>query len=114
MLDQPAQILPRARAAGGFEEQRVDPGVNEIIFECGVVLEVHLAPPLRDLVERRLGDVEMAAFDDFGHLAIEEGEQKRADMRAVDVGVGHNHSSEERRVGKECVSTCRSRWSPYP
>src|SRR3546814_14980941 len=29
----------------------------------------------------------------------------------------HNHfflqRSEERRVGKECVSTCRSRWSPY-
>src|SRR3546814_19251634 len=22
--------------------------------------------------------------------------------------------SEERRVGKECVSTCRSRWTPYP
>src|SRR3546814_15849104 len=26
------------------------------------------------------------------------------------LGVGR---SEERRVGKECVSTCRSRWSPY-
>src|SRR3546814_12710139 len=25
-----------------------------------------------------------------------------------------NIRSEERRVGKECVSTCRSRWSPYP
>src|SRR3546814_5156635 len=25
---------------------------------------------------------------------------------------GENRS-EERRVGKECVSTCRSRWSPY-
>src|SRR3546814_8112049 len=25
----------------------------------------------------------------------------------------HAPSSEERRVGKECVSTCRSRWSPY-
>src|SRR3546814_17472809 len=25
-----------------------------------------------------------------------------------------NWRSEERRVGKECVSTCRSRWSPYP
>src|SRR3546814_18502591 len=29
----------------------------------------------------------------------------------------HHHCrqrrSEERRVGKECVSTCRSRWSPY-
>src|SRR3546814_2497392 len=23
------------------------------------------------------------------------------------------HRSAERRVGKECVSTCRSRWSPY-
>src|SRR3546814_11186964 len=22
--------------------------------------------------------------------------------------------SEERRVGQECVSACRSRWSPYP
>src|SRR3546814_8812873 len=26
----------------------------------------------------------------------------------------HTVRSEERRVGKECVSTCRSRWSPYP
>src|SRR3546814_12355352 len=25
----------------------------------------------------------------------------------------HDRRSEERRVGKECVSTCRSRWSPY-
>src|SRR3546814_13984150 len=25
----------------------------------------------------------------------------------------YEHRSEERRVGKECVSTCRSRWSPY-
>src|SRR3546814_11039901 len=25
----------------------------------------------------------------------------------------HTLRSEERRVGKECVSTCRSRWSPY-
>src|SRR3546814_11366438 len=24
----------------------------------------------------------------------------------------HQRRSEERRVGKECVSTCRSRWSP--
>src|SRR3546814_16553527 len=26
---------------------------------------------------------------------------------------GFSDRSEERRVGKECVSTCRSRWSPY-
>src|SRR3546814_14354546 len=28
-------------------------------------------------------------------------------------GVAQRPRSEERRVGKECVSTCRSRWSPY-
>src|SRR3546814_13411685 len=28
------------------------------------------------------------------------------------IGIG-DERSEERRVGKECVSTCRSRWSPY-
>src|SRR3546814_15886715 len=27
--------------------------------------------------------------------------------------LGNAKRSEERRVGKECVSTCRSRWSPY-
>src|SRR3546814_11273472 len=30
-----------------------------------------------------------------------------------DYRANNNSSSEERRVGKECVSPCRSRWSPY-
>src|SRR3546814_4635526 len=34
-----------------------------------------------------------------------------AELLAVDEAGGGR--SEERRVGKECVSTCRSRWSPY-
>src|SRR3546814_2432629 len=29
------------------------------------------------------------------------------------LGASYLERSEERRVGKECVSTCRSRWSPY-
>src|SRR3546814_3911195 len=33
-------------------------------------------------------------------------------MGRGDQGFGRRRS-EERRVGKECVSTCRSRWSPY-
>src|SRR3546814_13443070 len=28
-------------------------------------------------------------------------------------GVAHDHRTEERRVGKECVRKCRCRWSPY-
>src|SRR3546814_7805414 len=38
-----------------------------------------------------------------------------ADPFVIGFGRLHaQHRSEERRVGKECVSTCRSRWSPYP
>src|SRR3546814_19941521 len=33
--------------------------------------------------------------------------------RRLNIGIGLLHRSEERRVGKECVSTCRYRWSPY-
>src|SRR3546814_17546308 len=32
---------------------------------------------------------------------------------ACDENFNNYFRSEERRVGKECVSTCRSRWSPY-
>src|SRR3546814_15496845 len=35
-----------------------------------------------------------------------------AEVRAGPGAVAFGRS-EERRVGKECVSTCRSRWSPY-
>src|SRR3546814_4190886 len=60
-----------------------------------------------DLLGRSLGDL--------GGLGLLDG-------RLLDSGLLDNRSgrgsgllrrSEERRVGKECVSTCRSRWSPY-
>src|SRR3546814_15671700 len=35
------------------------------------------------------------------------------DDAGFDGRAGLETRSEERRVGKECVSTCRSRWSPY-
>src|SRR3546814_8834505 len=37
--------------------------------------------------------------------------RRRDDLQRRQFGSGSR--SEERRVGKECVSTCRSRWSPY-
>src|SRR3546814_13609048 len=46
--------------------------------------------------------------DDMGLVgaeAVELGPHRAA--------IGAEHRSEERRVGKECVSPCRSRWSPY-
>src|SRR3546814_4022848 len=33
--------------------------------------------------------------------------------RLLEIALRQQIRSEERRVGKECVSTCRSRWSPY-
>src|SRR3546814_2468061 len=52
-------------------------------------------------------------------LPIYEPDDRAADRRSVAGcgchvdSAGGGQRSEERRVGKECVSTCRSRWSPY-
>src|SRR3546814_11344078 len=42
----------------------------------------------------------------------QEFHQLGVEILAAQEGVAVGRS-EERRVGKECVSTCRSRWSPY-
>src|SRR3546814_18869277 len=34
-------------------------------------------------------------------------------FQGLELGASTRIRSEERRVGKECVSTCRYRWSPY-
>src|SRR3546814_10993705 len=55
------------------------------------------------------GDVYTATQEDLGQVYA------RPDVATVRVGTIHQDKprSEERSVGKECVSTCRSRWSPY-
>src|SRR3546814_19420448 len=45
-----------------------------------------------------------------GHL---DGSIGTTVVPALVAGTHWHQRSEERRVGKECVSTCRSRWSPY-
>src|SRR3546814_12008745 len=48
-------------------------------------------------------------------IRVREGERMTPLLYEVEDGlaiVTLNRRSEERRVGKECVSTCRSRWSP--
>src|SRR3546814_13439771 len=47
----------------------------------------------------------LAQCQDFGKM-LDLGRDIFAEMEVYG-------RSEERRVGKECVSTCRSRWSPY-
>src|SRR3546814_10197974 len=67
----------------------------------------------------------MSADYDATELGLEADEKIRTFQKdaAARAGIFHHlitlptyHTaarSEERRVGKECVSTCRSRWSPY-
>src|SRR3546814_19460789 len=57
-----------------------------------------------------VGIINRTISSPFGQIlrAIRENE-----ARALSLGYQVNRRSEERRVGKECISTCRSRWSPY-
>src|SRR3546814_14210588 len=54
----------------------------------------------RPVLERMAGDATLIAIDTNPDFI----DYLRKDIR--------DSRSEERRVGKECVSTCRSRWSP--
>src|SRR3546814_13126091 len=79
-----------------------------------------------NLIQAQL-DRKSAALNLLGQQLDEAGRSDAAvfqtTLRYVDIGDdsqadsgqdhGLVHRSEERRVGKECVGTCRSRWSPY-
>src|SRR3546814_20833255 len=60
-----------------------------------------------------MGDDAIALFEEEHHLGVPVIGAERPAMVEHDGLRGLRTRSEERRVGKECVSTCRSRWSPY-
>src|SRR3546814_9130348 len=75
-----------------------------------------------DLVDldRRGQEADVDLLSDFRQFGKADQECQRGILYGHDVSAGdpRNHvekclRSEERRVGKECVSTCRSRWSTY-
>src|SRR3546814_15658142 len=87
-------------------------GVDGI--HLGGVDEVHA---LIDRVIKLLEGLGVAVLLAPGHAAEADG--THVEIAAAEPAVFHVTSlssrirrSEERRVGKECVSTCRSRWSP--
>src|SRR3546814_17820751 len=68
---------------------------------------------------RQAGDLLLEEAAVIGELLVVQLGVRRlaGEAAAVEGQVGRMGApaarSEERRVGKECVSTCRSRWSPY-
>src|SRR3546814_11809273 len=59
-----------------------------------------------DLVQRQIGEQPQKAAD-VGVMGVPP------ELPVIPGGQRLIVRSEERRVGKECVSTCRSRWSRY-
>src|SRR3546814_10620688 len=87
-------------AGGGREERRVDAGVERLSHRAAV--RPHPAHHGEGRAEEILDGGALAQ-----EFRVEAESQAVADLPAAGA------RSEERRVGKECVSTCRSRWSPY-
>src|SRR3546814_17268865 len=68
-----------------------------------------------DVVQLGAGEAQLLDAELLAQRPLVEGEldvegAREAGLQRLQGGLGR---SEERRVGKECVSTCRSRWSPY-
>src|SRR3546814_13452680 len=79
------------------------------------VLTTHGVVARGDLEARRVPVEEDTADPLAPGLAVDAGEDHEP-LRlvgATDQRLGSVERSDERRGGKECVSTCRSRWSPY-
>src|SRR3546814_9652075 len=70
-----------------------------------LILDVHMSGMDGLRLQRHLADA--------GHrvpiIVLTADGDRKTRARAMNEG-----RSEERREGQECVSTCRSRWSPYP
>src|SRR3546814_21141669 len=79
---------------------------------CSSDLEQHLIPLLD-----RTAQFDHARMDQHGLPAAQAQAQRAVGRKAIekafDALFGDAQRSEERSVGKECVSTCRSRWSQY-
>src|SRR3546814_15993815 len=88
-----------APGAVGGQPRAVDQQRPQILDEAGLQLVVQLGVVGEDDLAGRLHQRDVAAGGD------------RVGLLVVGDRVGR---SAERRVGKECVSTCRYRWSPYP
>src|SRR3546814_18372963 len=75
-------------------------------------------PPIYDRAALGLSDADRARFEAEGikpHWRFRLDHDSAIEWDDLIRGPQHfDPRSEERRVGNECVHSCRSRWSPYP
>ena len=78
----------RRRARIDMHRRILERRVEQQRIKLGIVLDVVLLLAALDLVERRLRDEDMPALDEHTHLTVEERQQERADVAAINVRVG--------------------------
>src|SRR3546814_11360929 len=86
---------------------------KEVVGIAKVVTEAYQDPTTTD---ERWVVVDLAPVETLKRpvtLEVIKADPQLQDVALVRQGRLSVMRSEERRVGKECVSTCRSRWSPY-
>src|SRR3546814_16686660 len=81
--------------------------VHDQAYDCLMVVYLDRRQTLGDraaapIATRVIGEIDLGPIVRARPELVEDGNVRIAGMR-----------SEASRVGKECVSTCRSRWSPY-
>src|SRR3546814_18819024 len=99
----------------GFRAERGIGLPDQVDQGCAALRHVtveHLAVISEECIHQRLY---RQSVTHIGNI-IAGGLRSRNSPRRRHRGRNRRHSarSEERRGGKECVSTCQSRWSPYP
>src|SRR3546814_12393250 len=88
-------------------------GAGDILILEAVMLRCQA----RSIGARAIGEQVACGADEIGSGLFDQGQLSalrhgKAAEAFLDE-IAEILRSEERRVGKECVSTCRSRWSPY-
>src|SRR3546814_11522656 len=79
------------------------------LYETGIIDAANAAQDMNTLIYQTMEDDIAKIADLTQQVKASELAQLKAEQSGAALA-----RSEERRVGKECVSTCRSRWSPCP
>ena len=64
--------------------------IDQRISHATIVEDIARVLAAQHLIERRLRDEDLALLDQLAHMTKEEGEQQRANVRTVDIGVCHD------------------------
>src|SRR3546814_13242587 len=109
-----SDLMAYAKYVRGYRQGNVilaaDPGIDTFEPEHVNSYEIGLKTTYRGMIPGRFN---IAAFyNDLTNQQLQYGYVSPTAQTTTTIA-NAGKRSEERRVGKECVSTCRSRWSPY-